>query len=734
MSEVESLTAPALPRKLHPASNYENTAAVANSSNSSSNSGSNSNDTQGAGDSGNTIAGAVINPQTSMADQIKSKIQKVNNKAQMYLMRNAGISKRVGRSKMKDLTVDDLKRLEKVGRAIAKDKQAFDLEMQERRAVEAREVEVAENMGYIMPTEEEREKIELRNSEEVLQRVALQTLNKQFGKRLISQRHHLKALKEEHEHAVLDYKMLLNRADEDDRTWENENLDTHVVRWERHILLKTSQIAKAQLKLDTLKKRIDKDRGICCLHGEFVADGQKDISEAKLRVEKMTERVKDDYDDIQKIESEIKTLSAQLSIEVGHFKRGYRERKNAFEIQNRMHKNRTFEEILHEDLVEDKMTPAAKRMMLKAAAQSMKLKRSKMTIVNAQRRSQKLEAFFDKLLEATKAKDIETITNSIAESERRTLSVINQQQNLDIELSRAVKALQNARRTYASEIAAGSSAKMLARKRQADAKQIQLSKLERMTSKHTVGLERDEKIISNMSKHIHDILFLIWPKEDSRHYALEQRMHVNGGIMNGETLEIMLGEVDQWIVTMKRVLQNGAHTHISKKGRRRSAAILSGLNGDSARSSRGGILTDGSSAVKETNVIDGVTEEQRRESNVGLSYGPGGVPRRSNRKNKQVVKKFSVPVAPTIERFAGRDDDRPKHMLELKMQIEGIVAENGIESVSGPGVIKGSSGISDEEKAKSARRKSKVASSRRRNSTMSARRSSMQGLRRSSIL
>ena len=230
----------------------------------------------------------------------------------------------------------------------------------------------------------------------------------------------------------------MNTTHNEDRLWKDQNLETQAIRWERHILLKTSQISKTQIKLDNLRARIDKHRNVCALHGTFVSDGEADIRKAKKNLERMTHRVKLDHEQIQDLESEIKDLSAELSVEVGHFKSGYRQRKNAFEVQNRMHKHRTFEEILHEDFLEDKITPAARRMMLKAAAQQMKLKRSKEMIVNAKHRTKKLEEFFSKLLKMTNTKDADEITDAIVESERRTLSVINQQQDLDIELQKAL--------------------------------------------------------------------------------------------------------------------------------------------------------------------------------------------------------------------------------------------------------------------------------------------------------
>eukprot|EP00946_MAST-07B_sp_MAST-7B-sp1_P001940 g1940.t1 len=612
MTDVESLTVPPAGRALQemrpPGDNTANQSDEKTNSSTS---------------AATAFLSSFLKPHSSLKEQIASRsgIQDVDNKAQMYLMRHAGDSKREGR-KMKELNVEELKRLEKVGRAIAKDKEAFDLEMLERRALEAREVEVAENMGYVMPTKEEREKIELRNSEEVIERIALQTLNKQFGKRLIGQRHQMKALAEEVENSKLDLRMLENRADEEDRLWKDQNLETQAIRWERHILLKTSQISKTQIKLDNLRARIDKHRNVCALHGTFVSDGEADIRKAKKNLERMTHRVKLDHEQIQDLESEIKDLSAELSVEVGHFKSGYRQRKNAFEVQNRMHKHRTFEEILHEDFLEDKITPAARRMMLKAAAQQMKLKRSKEMIVNAKHRTKKLEEFFSKLLKMTNTKDADEITDAIVESERRTLSVINQQQDLDIELQKAAKALHIARKMQADEVAAGSSAKMLARKRQAKAKQIQLSRLDRLTSKHTVSLERDLKIIAGMSKHIADLLTRVWPANDSRHYRFQQELQGHGGVMSVDMIQSSLGEIDQWIMTMKRVIKKGS-----------------------------------------------------------------GQTKRSKDRRKK-IKKFTVPVAPSIDRFAGTNDDRPRHMEELKSQVEGIVSEaGGVEGMNAAAVL-----------------------------------------------
>ena len=49
------------------------------------------------------------------------------------------------------------------------------------------------------------------------ERVALQTLNKQFAKQMIAQRHTLKSLKDQHGHMKLDYRLLLSVSQDDEK-------------------------------------------------------------------------------------------------------------------------------------------------------------------------------------------------------------------------------------------------------------------------------------------------------------------------------------------------------------------------------------------------------------------------------------------------------------------------------------------------------------------------------------
>ena len=121
----------------------------------------------------------------------------------------------------------DRQRLEKIGRALATDKDAFDLEMKKRREEELAAFSIAATtMGFktVEQMKEEGMKVTLRNSTIVLERVALQTLNKQFAKQMIAQRHTLKSLKDQHGHMKLDYRLLLSVSQDDDRKWASEAL------------------------------------------------------------------------------------------------------------------------------------------------------------------------------------------------------------------------------------------------------------------------------------------------------------------------------------------------------------------------------------------------------------------------------------------------------------------------------------------------------------------------------
>jgi hypothetical protein len=158
----------------------------------------------------------------------------------------------------------DKEKLEKIGRALATDKVAFDMEMKRRREEELAAKELMQDMGFktVEQMKEEGMKVELRNSTEVLERIALQTLNKQFAQQLIAQRHTLKALTDEHGHMKLNFKLLTKSAREDDEKWQQEDGCVNIAKWERNVMHLRDLMAKAKVVIDSLKQRINKDRVI----------------------------------------------------------------------------------------------------------------------------------------------------------------------------------------------------------------------------------------------------------------------------------------------------------------------------------------------------------------------------------------------------------------------------------------------------------------------------------------
>ena len=150
----------------------------------------------------------------------------------IHAMRGTATIKKQQRTRQAELNKE---KLEKIGRALAVDKVAFDFEMKRRREEEAAQTQIASSMGFktVEQMKEEGMKVELRNSSEVLERVALQTLNKSFAKRLIAQRHTLTALDYEKSALQLEFSLLTQHAQEDDAKWKTEALDSRVIRWNR---------------------------------------------------------------------------------------------------------------------------------------------------------------------------------------------------------------------------------------------------------------------------------------------------------------------------------------------------------------------------------------------------------------------------------------------------------------------------------------------------------------------
>ena len=105
---------------------------------------------------------------------------------------------------------------------------------QARREAEVGQTGVQASKAFVQAKERRsnRPRVELRNTKEVVERVSLQTLNKQFAKRLLAQRQKMKMLEATLENSTLDYKMLVQQDEEADRKWGAESLDTHCVRWE----------------------------------------------------------------------------------------------------------------------------------------------------------------------------------------------------------------------------------------------------------------------------------------------------------------------------------------------------------------------------------------------------------------------------------------------------------------------------------------------------------------------
>ncbi len=531
----------------------------------------------------------------------------------------------------------DRQRLEKIGRALATDKDAFDLEMKKRREEELAAFSIAATtMGFktVEQMKEEGMKVTLRNSTIVLERVALQTLNKQFAKQMIAQRHTLKSLEDQHGHMKLDYRLLLSVSQDDDRKWASEALDVHVHKWERHVLHLRDMMAKVKFTLDTLKERIDKDRAICTLRQKINDESKAIIAKQSSELETMTLHVRQDYETIQKTEVQIKMISSELGVEVTLFKNGYKQKRGDFERQQRKQEHRTFEDIV-DDFSDSKLTFAARRMMLKAAAENAKLIRGKEMLLHAKRRLKQLENSFITLKEATGIETIDELVNSIVKSEDRNNKISKTKSELETKISEHLKSLTKSRRLFMEEIAAGSSAKILARQRQATQVQSKVNKVNRATSKYTVALETGRKSLESILSNVMDILHLIKPQSEGR---LKKFAKSHGNSGNEIVLTEALGEVDLWISTMKRIISNNdSMVKLSKEQRRRRASVMGPVKGK----------------------------------------GYLGTQRLDNAKNKK--HKFERPVAPSVHSFGGTrsilesGDEKPETIEHIKNQVHVFV-------------------------------------------------------------
>jgi hypothetical protein len=550
----------------------------------------------------------------------------------------------------------DKEKLEKIGRALATDKVAFDMEMKRRREEELAAKELMQDMGFktVEQMKEEGMKVELRNSTEVLERIALQTLNKQFAQQLIAQRHTLKALTDEHGHMKLNFKLLTKSAREDDEKWQQEDGCVNIAKWERNVMHLRDLMAKAKVVIDSLKQRINKDRVICTLHGNMAREGLLEIANFQKELDRMTDLVREDYSAIQNAESKIKEFSSELAVEVNLFKSGYRNKRKKFETQQRHQKNRAFEDILEEDFGKDKITPAARRMMFKAAAESAKLKRGKERLLHSKRKQKQLDKFFNVLKKATGFKEIDEIVNTIVESNTRNMVKVREQSQLETEISEHLKALNKIKREHLDEIAATSSAKVLARQRQTKQIQAKVSKVARATSKHHVDLENSRKILEVTTKNVMGILKMIKPSSARR---LNKFAKQHGDVGNEAILAEALGEVDLWITTTKRILYHN-NIHQFKFG-----SNVKGFGGSSARKKRASILLG------------------QPNSNDQSSIAPSGGSY-SERRKKNNDQKFIRPEAPSVE-FVGSftldqqgDQPKPVTIKLMKSQVGQLLFDN----------------------------------------------------------
>ena len=559
----------------------------------------------------------------------------------------------------------DRTKLEKIGRALATDKVAFDIEMKRRREEEEVAKDLMQDMGFktVEQMKEEGMQVELRNSTEVLERVALQTLNKQFAQRLIAQRHTLKTLTDQHGHMKLDLEILTKSVLEDDKKWKQDDACVNIGKWERNALHLRDLMAKAKVILDSLTDRINKDRAICTLHGGITKEGRIDILNHTKELEHTTNQIRKDYSTIQKAESQIKEISSELAVEVNLFKNGYKEKRNMFERNQRHQKNRTFEDILEEDFGSKKITPAARRMMFKAAAESAKLKRGKERLLHSKRKQKQYDIFFGALKKATGIDEISDIVAMIVESNERDMRKIEEHSSLETEISEHMKSLTTIKREYMEQLATGSSAKMLARQRQAKLVEIRVSKMNRATSKHTVALENARKVLDTTTKNVMDILKVIKPSSTKRLMKFAKQHGVVVG--NEAVLAEALGEVDLWITTTKRILTHTNGGNGSNNGamhRRKRTSILLG---------------------QPRNGSELFNTKDRRSS-----YAPGGLGnidarnRSSDTWKRKRKKKFLKPEAPSIESIgvfaADEQGDKPKPIAitMMKSQCEQMLDEN----------------------------------------------------------
>ena len=557
----------------------------------------------------------------------------------IHAMRGTATIKKQQRTRQAELNKE---KLEKIGRALAVDKVAFDFEMKRRREEEAAQTQIASSMGFktVEQMKEEGMKVELRNSSEVLERVALQTLNKSFAKRLIAQRHTLTALDYEKSALQLEFSLLTQHAQEDDAKWKTEALDSRVIRWNREENHVRDLMAKAKHKLDLLQERINKDRSMCTLSNQIIAEARADIATRTKHLDLMTAQVLEDHKTIGEAEISIKKISSELAVEVNLFKNGYKSKRSVFEMHQRHHKERTFEEVLN-DYSDDKITPEARRMMLKAAAENAKLKRGRDLLHHNQKKLKQFNTFFTALKGGTGIDDIGEIVVEIVKDEERKLDMIKVQTQLETEISDHMKALTKTKRLQMEEFASGSSAKVLARQRQAKQVQVRVAQVEQKTSKHTNALEGDRKVLNSITKGILDILFLVKPSSQTR---LKKFAKQHGDTGNEVIIVESLGEVDLWITTMLRILTENQTSMASwsKDQRKRRGSVL----------------------------LPSATSK--------FSYIPRTGAQRAEDALKRKKGRFSKPQAPDVNFFGLKipEEDRPNTIQQMKEQVQQMVAEN----------------------------------------------------------
>ncbi len=697
----------------------------------------------------------------------------VTDEAMLYRMRHKGASGRQGREASLDRIA-----LEEIGRSLAKDKAAFDKRVQARREADVGHTGVQASKAFVQAKERRanRPRVELRNTKEVVERVSLQTLNKQFAKRLLAQRQKMKMLDATLENGTLDYKMLVQQDEEADRKWGAESLETHCVRWERQMIQLRSNIAKEQLALDTRRQLINSDRAVHTKHSRIVAEARAEIQQKGAEADHLHAECLADHAAILGHEEAIKSMSAELAVEVGHFKHAYRDKRGAFETQARSHKNRTFEEILHEDFAEDKITKQERRMMLKAAAENMKHKRGKEMIVHARRRVKQLEAFFRTLKEATGIDDTDTLADQIVAANERKQQVLKAQAGLEQEISARLQGLQEAKRVQAEELAAGSSAKMLARQRQAEAIKAEVQRMARKTSKFTGALEKDRRVLDGVARAVMEIVHLTRTGHTTTETAAGRDDRpgrrgsgnssgggrggsggsggggsggggggggsggggggggggsgvdgATGRVYSAGEVNEALGEIDQWITTMRRVIRDNMHV-LEKHPRLQQQINLyasSGFRGYDT--SRGGGVGGGAGGARASrrqrrmSAIGSVRDNRddqtgRRRGSVGVlssggfagagggGGGGGGGSSDAGSDAGGDQGRFCAPTAPSMDTFSAamatgagvlgstREDEVPRSRADMRAQVATMVSEGAHQNKKRRGSRSGGAG------------------------------------------